>query len=377
MASVSVKNISTVYRGEKGAQVTAIKDLSFEIAEREFVVVTGPAGSGKSTLLRTIAGLDESSTGEIYIGEKKVNDFAPKDRDVAMVFQDLALYPHLRVADNLAFGLKLRKFSGTEIKNRVQEAASILGIEGLLDQKPNALSGEQRARVAIARAIVRQAKVFLFDEPLSKLDPVTRAKMRTELPRLHRRLQATMIHAARDGIEALAMADRIVVLNEGVLQQIGPPPALYHEPANLFVAGFFGTPAMNFVSGRLKDNGGGMRFIESDGGSIEVSFPAEAGSAARELIGKEVVLGVRPQDLEVSPLSRKEARSAGVGFPAIVDAVEPMGSATILHLQTGAHALLCHSQQAFDQRDAGRRLQFEINRARAHLFDPLSSNRLA
>lgn len=376
MASLSIKNVSKTYRGGKGGQVTALRDVSLEINEREFVVIAGPAGCGKSTLLRLIGGLEAVSHGEICIGEKRVNDLAPKHRDIAMVFQDHALYPHLSVYDNLAFGLRLRKFSGAEIKNRVRNTAGILGIEALLDRKANALVDDQRTRVAIARAVVRQAKFVLFDDPLLKLDDARRGRVRTELPKLHQRLQATLIYATRSHSEAMTMANRIVVLNDGAVQQIGTPLVLYHEPANLFVAGFFGSPPMNFISGALRENGQQMKFIETDGGSIEVSFSAADRSAAHAFVGKEVVLGIRPEDLEVSQFSRKEAQAAGVGFPAIVDAVEPIGAETNLHLQTGAHNLLCRSRQTFDHRDAGRRLQFEINLARVHLFDPVSTRRL-
>src|SRR6476660_9688595 len=219
MAKVSVKNVFKIYPGDKGGEVTAVKDVSLEIADREFVVLVGPSGCGKSTTLRMIAGLEEISKGDIYIGEKRVNDIAPKDRDIAMVFQNYALYPHMSVFDNMAFGLKLRKYGKAEIKKRVGDAVSILGIEGLLDRKPKALSGGQRQRVAVGRAIVRQPKVFLFDEPLSNLDAKMRVQMRTEITKLHQRLQATMIYVTHDQIEAMTMGDRIVVMNNGKVQQ--------------------------------------------------------------------------------------------------------------------------------------------------------------
>ena len=376
MAKVSVKNVFKIYPGDKGGDVTAVKDFSLEIADREFVVLVGPSGCGKSTTLRMIAGLEEISKGDIYIGDKRVNDVAPKDRDIAMVFQNYALYPHMSVYDNLAFGLKLRKFPKTEIKKRVVDAAGILGIESLLDRKPKALSGGQRQRVAIGRAIVRQPKVFLFDEPLSNLDTKMRVQMRTEITRLHQRLQATMIYVTHDEIEAMTTADRIVVMNEGVVQQTDAPLALYNKPVNLFVAGFLGSPPMNFVSGRLKQDKDKIRFCEIEGGTIEVAFPAADRPAAHEFVGKEVILGIRPEDLEVATFTRKEGKAAGVGFPAIVDIVEPVGAETNLHLQTGAHTLICRSQSAFDHREAGRRLQFEMDLTKAHLFDPASTNRL-
>ena len=376
MAKVSLKNVSKIYPGEKGGEIYAVKDLNLEIADREFVVLVGPSGCGKSTALRMIAGLEEISKGDIYIGEKRVNGVAPKDRDIAMVFQNYALYPHMSVYDNLAFGLKLRKFSKPEIKKRVVDAASILGIESLLDRKPKALSGAQQQRVAVGRAIVRQPKVFLFDEPLFNLDPKMRVQMRTEIIRLHQRLQATMIYVTCDQIEAMTMGDRIAVMNDGCVQQTDASLILYNEPVNLFVAGFLGSPPMNFISGTLKEDGDKLRFREDEGGTIEVTFAAADRPAAREFVGQNIILGIRPENLDVATLSRKEGKAAGTGFPAIVDIVEPVGAETNLYLQTGAHTLVCRSQSAFDRGEAGRRLQFEMNLAKAHLFDPVSTVRL-
>jgi multiple sugar transport system ATP-binding protein len=376
MAKVSLKNVSKIYPGEKGGEINAVKDLNLEIADREFVVLVGPSGCGKSTALRMIAGLEEISQGDIYIGEKRVNGVAPKDRDIAMVFQNYALYPHMSVYDNLAFALKLRKFSKPEIKKRVIDAASILGIESLLDRKPKALSGAQQQRVAVGRAIVRQPKVFLFDELLFNLDPKMRVQMRTEIIRLHQRLQATMIYVTQDQIEAMTMGDRIAVMNDGCVQQTDASLILYNEPVNLFVAGFLGNPPMNFISGTLKEDGDKLRFREDEGGTIEVTFASADRPAAREFVGKKIILGIRPENLDVATLSRKEGKAAGTGFPAIVDIVEPVGAETDLYLQTGAHTLVCRSQSAFDRGEAGRRLQFEMNLAKAHLFDPVSTVRL-
>jgi len=376
MAKVSLKNVSKIYPRENGGETTAIKDLSLEIADGEFVVLAGSPGCGKSTVLRMIAGLEEISKGDIYIGEKRVNGVAPKDRDIAMVFQNYALYPHMSVYDNLSFGLKLRKFSQPEIKKRVVDAASILGIESLLDYKPIALSGAQRQRAAVGRALVRQPKVYLFDEPLFNLDPKLRVQMRAEIIKLHQRLQATMIYVTHDQIEAMTMGDRIAVMNDGRVQQIDVPLVLYNEPVNLFVAGFLGSPPMNFISGKLKEDGDKLRFHEDEGGTIEVAFAAADRPAAREFVGQNIILGIRPENLDVSTLSRKESKAAATGFPAIIDIVEPVGAETDLYLQTGAHTLVCHSQSAFDRKDAGRRLQFEVNLAKAHLFDPVSTVRL-
>ena len=376
MAKVSLKNVSKIYPRENGGETTAIKDLSLEIADGEFVVLAGSPGCGKSTVLRMIAGLEEISEGDIYIGEKRVNGVAPKDRDIAMVFQNYALYPHMSVYDNLSFGLKLRKFSQPEIKKRVVDAASILGIESLLDYKPIALSGAQRQRAAVGRALVRQPKVYLFDEPLFNLDPKLRVQMRAEIIKLHQRLQATMIYVTHDQIEAMTMGDRIAVMNDGRVQQIDVALVLYNEPVNLFVAGFLGSPPMNFISGKLKEDGDKLRFHEDEGGTIEVAFAAADRPAAREFVGQNIILGIRPENLDVSTLSRKESKAAATGFPAIIDIVEPVGAETDLYLQTGAHTLVCHSQSAFDRKDAGRRLQFEVNLAKAHLFDPVSTVRL-
>jgi multiple sugar transport system ATP-binding protein len=376
MAKVSLKNVSKIYPGEKGGEINAVKDLNLEIADHEFVVLAGSPGCGKSTVLRMIAGLEEISKGDIHIGEKRVNGVAPKDRDIAMVFQNYALYPHMSVYDNLAFGLKLRKFSKPEIKKRVVDAARILRIESLLDRKPKALSGPQQQRVAVGRAIVRQPKLYLFDEPLFNLDPKMRVQMRTEIIKLHQRLQATMIYVTHDQIEAMTMGDRIAIMNEGRVQQIDMPFILYNEPVNLFVAGFFGSPPMNFISGTLKEDGDKIRFREDQGGTIEVAFAAADRPAAREFVGQNIILGIRPEDIDVATLSRKEGKAAGTGFPAIVDIVEPVGAETNFSLQTGAHTLVCRSQNAFDRGEAGRRLQFEMNLAKAHLFDPVSTVRL-
>lgn len=374
MAKVTVSHVFKIYPGDKkGKAVTAVEDVSLEIADREFVVLVGPSGCGKSTTLRMIAGLEEISRGDIYIGDKRVNDVAPKDRDIAMVFQNYALYPHMSVYDNMAFGLKLRRYPKSEIKKRVGDAAAILGIEDLLDRKPKALSGGQRQRAAVGRAIVRQPKVFLFDEPLSNLDAKMRVQMRAEITKLHQRLQATMIYVTHDQIEAMTMGDRIVVMNHGRVQQNDTPLKLYNEPDNLFVAGFLGSPPMNFVQGELKAERGTLVFKESKEGTIQVRFAGRELAAARDFIGKPVILGVRPEDIEIAEFSRSHDTAS---FPAIVDIVEPMGAETNLYLQTGTHTVICRSQRALDHREAGQRLNFELNAAKAHLFDPGSSQRL-
>ncbi len=376
MAKVMIKNVSKIYPGVKGQDVTAVKDVNLEVGDREFVVLAGPVGCGKSTMLRMIAGLEEVSQGDIFIGDKRVNDVAPKDRDIAMVFQDDALYPNLSVFDNLAFGLKLRKYPKTEIKKRVLDGASILGIEGLLERKPKALSADQRQRVAIGRAIVRQAKILLVDEPLAHLDAKSRVQMRTEIIKLQPRLQVTMLYVTRDQVEAMTMGDRLGLMNKGVVQQNDAPLKLYNEPVNLFVGGFLGEPPMNFIHGTLKAEGDKIRFTEIAGGTVDVAFPAADRLATRAFSGKSVILGIRPEDLEVAEAGRKERRAAS-GFPAIVDLVEPLGAGTNLHLQTGAHTLICRSQESFDHRDTGRRFHFEMSLGKALLFDPVSTRRIA
>src|SRR5689334_24346672 len=264
MARVTVKNVSKIYPGDKGRDVIAVKDVSLDIKDREFVVLVGPSGCGKSTTLRMIAGLEEISRGEILIGDRLVNDVPPKDRDIAMVFQNYALYPHMSVYDNLAFGLKLRKYPKPEIAKRVQEAAEILGIQELLKRKPRQLSGGQRQRVAVGRAIVRHPQVFLFDEPLSNLDAKLRVQMRVELKRLHERLETTAIYVTHDQVEAMTLGSRVVVMKDGWVQQVGEPLEIYSKPANKFVAGFIGSPAMNFLPVTVSETNGST-FLETTG----------------------------------------------------------------------------------------------------------------
>jgi multiple sugar transport system ATP-binding protein len=372
MAKVSLKNVFKIYQGDKGKDVTAVHDFNLEVGDREFVVFVGPSGCGKSTTLRMIAGLEEISKGDVMIGERRVNDVPPKDRDIAMVFQNYALYPHMSVYDNLAFGLKLRKFPKAEVKKRVEEAAAILGIYDYLDRKPKALSGGQRQRVAVGRAIVRQPKVFLFDEPLSNLDAKMRVQMRTEITKLHQRLQATMIYVTHDQVEAMTMGDRIVVMKDGLVQQIDAPLKLYNRPANLFVAGFLGSPPMNFISGKLNDGGdGAVVFKEREGGVIACKFTDRP--AAKAFIGKEVVMGVRPENLALVPDANRPVKAR---FQAVVDIVEPMGAETNIYLQTGAHTLICRGEGTVDHNLVGQRLPFEINPEMAHLFDPVSTKRI-
>jgi multiple sugar transport system ATP-binding protein len=374
MAKVTLKNVSKFYAPEPGKSqaAAAVRDFNLEVSDREFLVFVGPSGCGKSTTLRMIAGLESISAGEIHIGDRLVNNVPPKDRDIAMVFQNYALYPHMTVRQNMAFGLKMRNFSSQEIARRVEEAAGILGLNAYLDRKPKALSGGQRQRVAVGRAIVRQPEVFLFDEPLSNLDAKMRVQMRTELVKLHQKLQATMIYVTHDQVEAMTMGDRIVVMKDGVVQQIDTPLKLYAYPANLFVAGFLGSPAMNFVTGELKSTPGGLLFKESDGGTIHVKVGSRA--CLEPYAGKPVVLGVRPEDLE---LVRGVEKPSGNRFQGVVDVIEPLGSETYFYVQTGAHMVVSRSEAKMDHRDAGHRLQFEINLEKVHFFDPVTTARIS
>ncbi len=376
MAKVTLQNLSNSSPDRKAGAVAAVNDVNVDIGDGEFAVVVGPARSGKSSLIRMIAGLEEIARGEILIGERRVNDVPPKDRDVAMVFRDYALYPRMSVYENMAFGLKLRKFAKAEIDKRVRDAAGILGIGPLLDCKPDALSAEQRLRVAIGRAMVRQPKVFLFEEPLANLDLPTQEKMRAEIAKLHQRLEATVIFTTQDSAEAMSLADRLIVLRDGILQQNDAPSAVYAAPANLFVAGFIGRPAMNLIHGTLKLERDALLFREIEGGTIEARLPVSDGAEAVKFAGKPVVLGIRPEDLVLAQAS-PSSKTSGPTFPAVLEVVEPNGAQTNLYLQTGAHTLVCRSPGAIDRGEAGRRMRFAIDPTKAHLFDPVSTARVA
>ncbi|HOA97576.1 MAG TPA: sn-glycerol-3-phosphate ABC transporter ATP-binding protein UgpC [Acetivibrio saccincola] len=330
MASVKLKNIYKRYPGG----VTAVNDFNLDIEDKEFIILVGPSGCGKTTTLRMIAGLEEITEGELYIGDKLVNDVAPKDRDIAMVFQNYALYPHMTVYDNMAFGLKLRKMPKDEIKRRVLEAAKILDIEHLLERKPKALSGGQRQRVALGRAIVREPKVFLMDEPLSNLDAKLRVQMRTEISKLHNKLQTTIIYVTHDQTEALTMGTRIVVMKDGFIQQVDTPANLYERPQNMFVAGFIGSPQMNFVDVKVEkvtDEKGGegvaLRFGKN---SIKLPEGKAKRLLASEYIGKEVVMGIRPENLHDEAVYLESMSDSVV--TARVEVVEMLGSETLLYV---------------------------------------------
>jgi len=325
MASVKLKNIYKRYAGG----VTAVNDFNLDIEDKEFIILVGPSGCGKTTTLRMIAGLEEISEGELYIGDKLVNDVAPKDRDIAMVFQNYALYPHMSVFDNMAFGLKLRKLPKDEIKRRVLEAAKILDIEHLLERKPKALSGGQRQRVALGRAIVREPKVFLMDEPLSNLDAKLRVQMRTEISKLHQKLQTTIIYVTHDQTEAMTMGTRIVVMKDGYIQQVDTPQSLYERPNNMFVAGFIGSPQMNFINAKVEKRGEEIHLVF---GKEDIKLPE--GKAKKlegtEYIGKEVVMGIRPENVHDEAMYLETLSDSIVD--AEVEVVEMLGSETLLYL---------------------------------------------
>jgi len=363
MASVKLKNVYKKYPGG----VTAVSDFSLDIEDKEFIVLVGPSGCGKTTTLRMIAGLEEITEGEVYIGDKFVNDVAPKDRDIAMVFQSYALYPHMTVFDNMAFGLKLRKTPKDQIKKRVHEAARILEIEHLLDRKPKALSGGQRQRVALGRAIVREPKVFLMDEPLSNLDAKLRVQMRTEISKLHQKLQTTIIYVTHDQTEALTMASRIVVMKDGFIQQVDSPQALYERPDNLFVAGFIGSPQMNFANVFVlkEDDKVYLKF-----GEDKLEVPADKAKVIEKsgYIGKEVVFGIRPENTHDEPQNLE--RFANATVTAKVEVVEMLGSETLLYMTIdGSTSNLIAKVNPRTKARTGDKIKIAFDANKIHLFD--------
>ncbi len=368
MGKVAIENISKHFPGTP--PVKAVNDVSIQIADKEFVVLVGPSGCGKTTLLRMIAGLEEITSGKIAIDDRVVNDVPPKDRDIAMVFQNYALYPHMSVYKNMAFGLMLRKLPKAEIDSRVHEAAKLLGIEELLERKPKALSGGQRQRVAVGRAIVRQPKAFLFDEPLSNLDAKMRVQMRTEISKLHDRLQSTMIYVTHDQVEAMTMGDRIVVMKDGVVQQADDPIKVYDNPKNLFVAGFIGSPPMNFFRGVIEQRNGSL-FFREDGKDGATGFSIRVGDMQEQKLqsyaGKKTVLGVRPEDIE----QRRYAPHAHADeiINATVDVIEPMGSEIYLYLNTSGHSFVARTA-SHKRAEPGEKLELAITVPKTHFFDP-------
>jgi multiple sugar transport system ATP-binding protein len=358
MASVTYDH---VYK--RFGETTAVNDMNIDVADQEFLVLVGPSGCGKTTALRLLAGLEEISEGKILIGDRVVNDVAPKDRDIAMVFQSYALYPHLSVYDNMAFGLKLRKLPKEEIKRRVSEAAEILGIQDLLERKPRQLSGGQRQRVAVGRAIVREPKVFLFDEPLSNLDAKLRVAMRAEINKLHQRLQTTFIYVTHDQTEAMTMATRIAVINKGILLQVDTPQQLYDSPNNLFVAGFIGSPAMNFFPAKLhRDNGRLM----VDTGNFAVAIPAENTKPLEAHAGKNVIFGIRPENIHDPHFTPPNVHTETV--ESQVDVTELMGNEIFLHMLSGQNMFVARVDPRSKMR-VGEKTQISFDMDNVHIFD--------
>ena len=367
MASLSLRHIYKKYPGG----VTAVSDFNLEIKDKEFIVLVGPSGCGKSTTLRMIAGLEEISEGELFIGDRLVSDVAPKDRKIAMVFQNYALYPHMTVAENMAFGLKLNKTPKEEIKRRVEEAARILDITHLLDRKPKALSGGQKQRVALGRAIVRNPMVFLLDEPLSNLDAKLRAAMRTELTKIHQRLGTTYVYVTHDQVEAMTMATRIVVMKDGLIQRVDSPQNLYDYPANVFVAGFIGTPQMNFIDATLEKKGTDV-FVTFGKNSLKLPAEKAQDPAIADYIGKEIVVGVRPECLKDEPLAISTMADSVID--AHVDVTELMGSEIYLYVstdgidpQTPQNLIARVSPRAVAR--TGDDIKLAIDVTRVHIFD--------
>ena len=363
MASLSFRHIYKKYPGG----VTAVSDFCLEVKDKEFIIFVGPSGCGKSTTLRMVAGLEEITEGELFIGDKLVNDIAPKDRDIAMVFQNYALYPHMTVFDNMAFGLKLRKTPKEEIKRRVEEAARILDISHLLDRRPKALSGGQKQRVALGRAIVREPRVFLLDEPLSNLDAKLRATMRTEITKIHQKLGTTFIYVTHDQVEAMTMATRIVVMKDGIIQQVDSPQNLYDTPVNLFVAGFIGTPPMNFIEATLekKKNEDDVYLVFS-GNRIKVPASKFEDSNLDEYIGKEIIAGIRPESLYDD--EDHIAKFAESTIETDVEVTELMGAEIYLYLKSGEQSLTARVSSRSKVR-AGDKIKIAIEIDRMHFFD--------
>jgi multiple sugar transport system ATP-binding protein len=359
MARVLLRNLNKFYD-----DVQAVKNVNLEIRDKEFVVLVGPSGCGKTTTLRMVAGLESISSGQVLIGDTVVNELAPMDRDIAMVFQNYALYPHMSVYDNMAFGLKMRKVDRTEIRKRVQEAADILGIQDYLARKPRQLSGGQRQRVALGRAIVRHPQVFLFDEPLSNLDAKLRVQMRVELKKLHNRLNTTAVYVTHDQVEAMTLGDRVVVMRGGVVQQVGEPLELYNAPVNRFVAGFIGSPAMNFAPARLRD-GHGKLHAEASGFGLEL--PGALAARLRPYTGHEVIVGVRPKDLQIA----NGSTPPGLHIDAMVEVVERLGAEILLDLQVGQQTMVASVEPSVAAK-RGDKLRFALKPERLHFFDAAS-----
>jgi multiple sugar transport system ATP-binding protein len=361
MAQVVMRSLNKNYD-----EVRAVKDVNLDIRDKEFVVLVGPSGCGKTTTLRMVAGLETITSGRILIDDQVVNDLAPMDRDIAMVFQNYALYPHMSVFDNMAFGLKMRKFDKATIQQRVNEAAEILGIHEYLKRKPRQLSGGQRQRVALGRAIVRHPRVFLFDEPLSNLDAKLRVQMRVELKKLHVRLGTTAIYVTHDQVEAMTLGDRVVVMRDGWVQQVGDPMELYNEPANRFVAGFIGSPAMNFANVQIVSENGGLW---ATGDSIRLKVPAPMTERVARYAGKEVTFGIRPEDLHMAT----DADPLDLTLDAVVEVVERLGSEILLDVAVGRVTMVASVEPTVTAKIHDR-IRLGINPHRVHFFDNENEN---
>jgi multiple sugar transport system ATP-binding protein len=359
MAQVALRKIVKMFD-----KTPAVQGIDLDIADREFIVLVGPSGCGKSTTLRMVAGLEEATSGEIYIGDQLVNDVPPKDRDIAMVFQNYALYPHMTVFENMSFGLRLRKFPKPEIKERVENAARILDITDLLERQPKQLSGGQRQRVAMGRAIVRNPKVFLFDEPLSNLDAKLRVQMRTEIKKVHQKVTTTTVYVTHDQVEAMTLADRVVVMNAGRIEQLGTPHEVYHTPRTRFVAGFIGSPAMNFLPCQLVQNGSGLTVRLSD----DLSFPVPADREARyrPYAGRELIFGLRPEDIIET---RGETQPGRAPFQVVLDVVEPMGMETMVYFIVNGIEI-CGRVNPAAAKGAGETMPLVADLNHMHLIDP-------
>jgi multiple sugar transport system ATP-binding protein len=359
MAKVVLKNVVKKF----GSSVVAVKDANIVCEDKEFLILVGPSGCGKTTTLRMIAGLEETTAGEIYIGDTMVNDIPPKDRDIAMVFQNYALYPHMTVLENMAFGLKLRKYPKDEIKQRVDEAAEILSIKHLLKRKPKELSGGERQRVAVGRAIVRKPKVFLFDEPLSNLDAKLRVQMRAELSKLHTRLQATMIYVTHDQVEAMTMGEKIVVMKNAEIQQIADPKTLYDKPINKFVAGFIGSPSMNFIEGMLEEKKGGLYFNEEN---FTVRVPDAMMEKLKGKSGEEIVMGIRPEDIYDKVYAPNASADSTV--TAAVEVVEQLGPENLVYLTTGKTPFIA-KMDVDAEVEVNQEVELVFDMNKVHFFD--------
>jgi len=366
MAEVVLEHVWKIYEGK----VEAVRDATFVVEDKEFLVLLGPSGCGKTTTLRMIAGLEEITKGEIKIDGRVVNDVEPKDRDIAFVFQNYALYPHMTVYENMAFGLKLRKVPKNEIEERVHEAAKILEIEELLDRKPRQLSGGQRQRVAVGRAIVRHPKVFLFDEPLSNLDAKLRVQMRSELKKLHSRLEATIVYVTHDQVEAMTMADKIVIMKDGIIQQIGTPYEVYNTPANMFVAGFIGSPAMNFIEGKIVRGEGGL-WVQTSG--LQLKIPTEYEEKLSSCVDKDIIFGIRPENVydKMFAIAPKPENTAEV----TIDVVEPLGSETLLHAIAGKDKIVARVNAKSLAKD-GQKMDLVFDMSTMHIFDKATEKEL-